>query len=240
MLRRDIRPFGKIVYMMLVSSILCGWMASCSDVPDPAEYRYEEPSPFYLYFPESYSPGSSLPLFIGVHGSSAEGGNCWNTWQPYADQYGFVLLCPILADPDGRLHQLHGNERLLHILGQIYSSYSIKPEIFLFGFSAGGQFAHGYAFMNPNYVVGVSVIAPGNAYTPPIATRHIPFLVIVGGRDQAGNRQVASRLATELDQNGYSVRLMIIDGMGHSVAEEAIRETLSFYEQVIQSLPVGR
>jgi poly(3-hydroxybutyrate) depolymerase len=233
-LRAKSLSFGKIVSKILVSSLLLGWVAACSNIPDPEEYRFEEPSPFYLYLPESYTPGSSLPLFIGVHGSSTDGRNCWNTWQPYADQYGFVLLCPVLADPDGRLHQLHGNDRLLAILGQVYSGYSIKPEIFLFGFSAGGQFVHGYAFMNPNYVAGVSVIAPGNAYPPPTETRHIPFLIIVGARDQAGNQQVARQLATQLNQTGYSVQLMVLDGMGHAISEEAIQDTLNLYEQVVQ------
>ena len=76
---------------------------------------------------------------------------------------------------------------------------------------------HGYAFMHPNYVKGVSVIAPGNAYPPPPEPLQIPFLVIVGGRDQSGNREVARPLTEMLEYNGYAVELQIIDGMGHAV-----------------------
>lgn len=205
--------------------------SACATAPDPGENLFAEPWPYYLYLPDSYTPDRALPLFVGVHGSSTDGRSCWNTWQRYADSKGYVLLCPELSDPDGRLHQLHGNARLLDILGRVYEEYSLQPKIFLAGFSAGGQFVHGYAFMNPDYVVGVSVIATGNAYQPPPSSRHIPFVVIVGDRDDRGNIESADRLAGLLEQGGYSVELHVLSRTGHEISDEAIEITLDLYDQ---------
>jgi len=219
--------------LLLALVALVGLAAACSSSPDPDEHRFAQPWPFYLYLPDTYTPDRAWALFIGVSGSSADGRSCWNTWQKYADEKSYVLLCPELADPDGQLEQLRGNARLLDILGRVYEEYSLQPEIFLAGFSAGGQFVHGYAFMNPNYVVGVSVMATGNYYQPPPSTRHIPFVVIVGDRDDPGNLESANQLARLLEQGGYSVELHVIAGEGHTISKEAIQLTLGLFDRTV-------
>lgn len=218
-----------VVLMTLIA--LAGVCSACSSAPSPDEHRFAQPWPFYLYLPETYTPDRGWPLFIGVNGSSTDGRECWNTWQRYADEKEYVLLCPELADPDGQLEQLRGNAKLLDILGRVYEENSLQPKIFLAGFSAGGQFVHGYAFMNPNYIVGVSVMAPGNYYRPPPSTRHIPFVVIVGERDDPGNVENASQLAQLLEQGGYSVQLHVLSGEGHTISGEAIDLTLNLFDR---------
>jgi len=218
---------------VLVLVVLIVLLSGCAGSAVPEENHVESPWPYYFYLPDGYTVEKTWPLFIAVHGSATDGSGCWETWQPFADDYGFVLLCPELADPDGRLHQLRANERLLAILSQVYEEHSLRPSIFLMGFSAGGQFVHGYAFMHPNYVKGVAVIAPGNAYPPPPDARHIPFLVMIGERDQAGNLDVARQLAAMLENSGYAVELQILEGMGHTIGEVAIGETLALFEQTV-------
>jgi phospholipase/carboxylesterase len=224
---------GHFAALLLALIALAGLCAACSSIPDPDEHRFAQPWPFYLYLPATYTPDRAWPLFIGVSGSSADGRSCWNTWQQYADEKEYVLLCPELADPDGQLEQLRGNARLLDILGRVYEECSLQPKIFLAGFSAGGQFVHGYAFMNPTYVVGVSVIATGNYYQPPPSARHIPFIVIVGDRDDPGNVENAKQLARLLGQGGYSVELQVIAGEGHTISKEAIQLTLALFDRTV-------
>lgn len=220
---------ARVLVLLALGFLLIG----CSGNSVPEDYHSETPWPHYMYLPAGYSTERAWPLFIAVHGSASDGRGCWELWHGYADEHGFVLLCPELADPGGSLHQLRANERLLAILGQVYEQHSLQPSIFLMGFSAGGQFVHGYAFLHPNYVKGVSVIAPGNAYPPPPDARHIPFLVIVGENDQAGNRDVARQLAVMLEQSGYQVKFQILDGMGHTVGDVALTETIDLFEQTI-------
>lgn len=210
-----------------------GLLSGCSSSPSPEEHRAEQPWPYYIYLPEAYTPDQAWPLFIGVHGSARDGRSCWNTWQAYADEHGYVLLCPELADSDGRLHQLRGSARLLEIIGRVYELHTLQPRMFLVGFSAGGQFIHGYAFMNPGYVVGVSVIAAGNVYEPPQAGRQIPFVVIVGENDNPGNVENAHRLAQSLMARGYPVDLHVLSGEGHSISTRAIEITLDLFDSTM-------
>jgi phospholipase/carboxylesterase len=221
------------IILMMILIALTGASSACSSSPNINDYLFREPWPHYLYLPEGYTTDRAWPLFIAVHGSATDGRSCWRTWRPYADSKGFVLLCPELADSDGRLHQLRANARLLDILGRLYEEQTLQPKIFLAGFSAGGQFVLGYTFMNPNYVVGVSAIAPGNYYDPPSTSRHIPFVVIVGDDDDPGNVEIANQLARLLDQAGYSAELHVLEGEGHSVSGDAIEITFDLYDHTI-------
>ena len=220
------RPSTRWLLLLALSLLLISCSLGQGPI-DPSDYRFEEPVPFYLYLPDGYSQNERWPLFVGVHGSSTDGRACWNTWQPYADDEGFVLLCPELADPDGILHQLHGADRLNLILNRIYQEYSLQSAIFITGFSAGGQFVHGYAFQYPQYVAAASVMAPGDYYLPPPSARSIPFAISIGAWE---NPAIVQALAAALQQNGNSVQLHIIPGVGHSVSTEAIRLTLDLFE----------
>ena len=77
-------------------------LGACSVVPtpetlDPSAYRHSTPSEYYLYTPAGYSSSQKWPVFVGIHQEGGSGLDCWNTWQPFADKAGFVLVCPSLA-----------------------------------------------------------------------------------------------------------------------------------------------
>lgn len=224
---------GRLVRSLIAASVLLVGLSSCSSADNPNRHRFEDPSPYYLYTPRDYSPDQAWPLFIGVNDMSTDGKSCWDTWQRYADEKGFVLLCPELADPDGQLNQASANDRLLKIVDGLYSEYTLVAKIFLVGFSEGAQFVHGYAFANPNYVVGVSVIAAGNYFRPPPELSRIPFEVIVGERDNPVAVDHAQELAGLLDSEGYRVGLHVLPGVGHAINKDAIQITLDMYDRVV-------
>lgn len=201
--------------------------------PNAEDFFYREPWPHYLYLPGEYNPEHSWPLFIGLVGSADDGLECWSTWRRFADEHNFALLCPELADPDGRLYQNRGSERLLSILDHVYSQYSLAPKIFLTGFSAGGQFIQGFVVVNPDNVVGVSIMAPENYYQSRFSASYIPFLVLVGEQDEHENLEVAQQLAAFLKENGNAVELHILPQTGHMIAGEAIDLTLELYDDVV-------
>lgn len=219
------------IVIPLITAVIA--LAGCSSAANPNKHRFSEPSPYYVYTPKEYTPERAWPLFIGVNDLSTDGKACWNTWQPYADEKGYVLLCPELADPDGQLNQLNANDRLLKILDRVYADYSLEARIFLAGFSQGAQFVHGYAFAHPTYVVGISVIATGNYFRPPGNLNWIPFEVIVGERDNPIAVEHANELAGLLDEAGYRVGLHVIPGVGHEISKEAIRITLDLFDRVV-------
>ena len=223
------RRYRHSLAMLVVFTLT--FCVSCTAAPDPEAYRFDSPSSYYFYRPEGDDPDQARPLFIGVHGSSTEGRSCWDTWQPQADDHGYALLCPVLADPDGRLHQLHGNERLYNIVYRLYQEYPLQPIIFLVGFSGGARFVQGYAFMNPAYVSGVSVIAGADYYPPSQATGQVRFAVIVGDRDNPLTAQDAWSLDALLRESGYQVGLHVLPGVGHEITPEAVEITLELYDQ---------
>lgn len=221
---------GRVLVPFLVTVFI---LSACNSATNPNKHRFEEPSPFYVYTPRDYTQDRAWPLFIGVNDLSTDGKTCWNTWQPYADGKGYVLLCPELADPDGQLNQLHANDRLLRIVDGMYADYSLEAKIFLVGFSEGAQFVHGYAFAYPNYVVGVSVIAAGNYFRPPPELNYIPFEVIVGERDNPIAVEHAQELTSLLGSAGYRVGLHILPGVGHQISKDAVKITLDLYDRVV-------
>ena len=69
-------------------------------------------------------------------------------------------------DVDNYKHLLYQNIRfdllLLHILDEIYKRYGIANQKFLLGgFSGGAQFAHRFAYLHPDYLLALSLAAPG-------------------------------------------------------------------------------
>ena len=96
----------------------------------------------------------------------------------------------------------------------------------LAGFSAGGQFVQGFAFDHSDQVYAVSVLSAANYYEPTKDAAHIPFLVVIGGRDNPtaiGNAQVFSDLLAE---KGYDHEFHILPNVSHQVSQTAKELTI--------------
>jgi pimeloyl-ACP methyl ester carboxylesterase len=202
---------------------------------DPVKYRQESPYEYYRYTPSKYSAGSYWPVFIYIHGEGGSGLDCWNVFQKYADKEGFILVCPSLADNNGGWYQQDGEAKLLAVLGQVFSGFSVYQQVFLAGLSAGGQFVQGFAFDYPQYVAGVSVIAPGNVYQPSGSAYAKPFYVMVGDRDNPNIIEGSKQLARNLSGLGYPVHYFEMPGVGHQLVEREIELTLELYRSIFKT-----
>ena len=227
---RRITPHKLIPPLIAMISIVIA--SSCSPSgANPEAHRYESPSEYYLYLPEGYTEEVKWPVFVGVHGSGGSGKDCWSMWQRYADQEGFILLCPSLSDERGGWYQEDGDAIVATLLNQIYQDYSIQNRVFMAGFSAGAQFAHGFAFDIPSYVYAVSVLSATNYYPANPAASHIPFLVTIGDQESPETIQAARDLAANLSLNGNHVEFYILEGVSHTVTQEAIDLTIDFFRR---------
>jgi phospholipase/carboxylesterase len=218
-------------FIYLLFATACSSLLGSSSI-DPTNYRHQDQVEYFLYLPEGYSPERDWPVFVGVHGFGGSGRDCWSLWQSYADEEGFILICPSLSDEQGGWYQQYGENVLAHILNTIYKQYSIENKVFLAGFSAGAQFVQGFAFDIPSYVSGVSSISSGNYYPPTGQSRNIPFLVIIGDRDDSVRIEGAKSFVSTLERSGYSVEYHLLQGVGHSVSREAIDLTIDFFRKV--------
>jgi predicted esterase len=152
-------------------------------------------------------------------------------WQQYADQEGFILICPSLSDEQGGWYQDDGEAKVAAILNQIYQEYSIENRVFMAGFSAGAQFVHGFAFNIPSYVYGVSVLSSRIYYPPHPGASHIPFLITIGDHESPETIEGARNLARNLNRNGNQVEYYELEGVGHVASQEAIDLTIDFFRR---------
>lgn len=199
---------------------------------NPLDYRHVTPVEYYLYAPKSYSADQAWPLFIGVHGFGGSGLDCWNLWQTYADREGFILLCPSLSDARGGWYQGDGEAKLFAALGQVQQNYRLDSRYFLVGFSAGAQFVQGFAFNYPHLTQAVAVLSAGNYYTPTPGAAGIPFLIVIGDRDDPAAISGSMQFADLLAQNGSSVDYWLLPGIGHTVTTATRRLTIAFFRSV--------
>ncbi len=224
-------PLLRTFHIVAAAILLLGTVSCGSGAPDPEPYRRSEPFEHYLYVPADYNPEIRTPVFIGIHGHGGSGVDCWNEWQPYADTYGFLLICPSLADETGGWNQNEGNSRVNSILNAVYEEYTINTNFFLAGFSAGAQFVQGYALSYSGSVSGVSVISSGNFYPVDASLLGIKFLVTVGDRDREridGTR----RFAHHLDTLGGQAEIHVLSGVGHAMSDEARELTLQLFQEI--------
>ncbi len=204
---------------------------SFSITKDPSQYRHDQPIEYYLYAPENYSADRAWPLFVGIHGTGGSGLDCWNWWQSYADKEGFVLLCPSIADQSGGWYQTDGETKVFSAINQARSRYRLEPREFIAGFSAGAQFVQGFAFKYPQYVSGVAVLSAGNYYIPTPGAQGVPFLVVIGDRDDPVSIQGSESFAAALSQNGFNVQYQVLPGVGHTMTDQAIQATIALFRK---------
>jgi pimeloyl-ACP methyl ester carboxylesterase len=133
---------------------------------------------YYQYIPARGAiPGRTL---VSVHGISRNARDHARLLAPLAEQYGTTLIAPLFDETlfadyqrlgrrgRGERADLALNEVLRDALG------TTKPKIRLFGYSGGGQFAHRYAWANPDRVTALALAAPG-WFTFPDANRRYPY-----------------------------------------------------------------
>lgn len=222
--------------ILLIAALL---LASCtSSAPpytllhDPQPYEYDQPSPFYLYLPDGYDPARAWPAFVGIHGFGSDGLSCLDMWQGSADQAGYVLICPSLADENGGWYVEQGETKLLSVLKAAQSEANLQPKIFLAGFSAGAEFAQAFTFDHPDRVAAVAVLSSGNYIDPAAAARGIPFLVVIGERDKAAALSGAQQFNQSLQQDGFSVEFHTLPGVAHTFTDHHRDLTLDFFKKV--------
>ena len=226
--------------ILVISGLLFGCcLAGCERQSftlqyNPTPYSRDEPTEYYLYLPSDYSTEREWPVFVGIHGFGSDGRSCLEMWQGYADQEGFVLVCPSLSDESGGWYQDTGERILKDVLKKVKQECRIQNKVFLAGFSAGAQFIQGFAFANPNSVISAAVLSAGNYYEPSANASGIPFLVVIGDQDNPVGVKSAGLFVEMLEGEGYSVELHILPGVKHEVTQEALQLTIDFYRQIQQ------
>lgn len=188
-----------------------------------------------LYVPESYSPDTPAPLFIGLHGAGGTGAN-WASYPDRAEERGMVFLAPdsrarttwdLIAD--GRFKK--DVEFLDMALAHVFERCRIDPtSIALGGFSDGASYALSLGVANGDLFTHLVAYSPGFIHaageligSPPIFVSHgtqDPVLPFSSTRDS---------LLPTLENAGYDVTFLEFDG-GHEVPAHVSKEALDWFQ----------
>lgn len=134
---------------------------------------------YFLYVPTKVNKNASV--LVSVHGISRNARKHARRFSRYAERHGVVIVAPLFDEQNYAGYQrlgLSGNRADL-ALNQILDEVSQLTQanvhnLYLFGYSGGGQFVHRYAMAYPNRVKAIAVGAAG-WYTLPDASQRFPY-----------------------------------------------------------------
>jgi hypothetical protein len=200
---------------------------------NPEKYRHVQPVEYYLYVPEAYTADQEWPMFVGIHGAGGTGLDCWNLWQSYAEQEGYVLLCPSIPGDASGFYQDVGENTVWSAIGEVRKDYRVRQQMFLSGFSAGAFFVQGFTYHYPQYVNGLSILSAGVYLNPRMFINLVPMVVVIGGSDNPDAVQSSQVFVTNLQKFGFNVQYAVLPNVGHTVTKDGIDMTLALFRKTI-------
>ena len=195
-----------------------------------------------LYVPESYSPDTPLPLFIGMHGAGGSA-DSWANYQARAESRGMVLLAP-----ESRSRQTWDRIEsgsfgpdvsfLDQALHNVFDQCRIDPERIAFGgFSDGASYVLSLGISNGDLFSHLVAFSPGSYYaTDPIVGR--PPMFISHGTEDTILPSTTTRyfIVPAFRDTGYNVTYEEFTG-GHQVPVAIAEAALDWFLGTGMTLP---
>ena len=237
---------------LLASALLLLAAASAAEI----QLVNSEGKTAWLYTPtDAPDPNKTCRLAIGIHGAGADGKGACDiaSWVAGA----VIVLGPTFSastvDPaapktggmPADSYQMAGPThvaKLKALVGEVGKTWKLHPKFFLHGFSAGAQFAHRFAMIEPDLVAGVSAGSGGSWATRGFGTlnpaaRGIPFSVTCGEHDRKKSwpDSPLSRIdwmkefAVEMDKAGFDITSRVIENNNHEQHAEALAAARSCF-----------
>ena len=178
----------------------------------------ESPRDGRLYVPPGLIEGTPAPLVLLLHGSTGSGQEMLSVLQKYADQSGFVVLCPDSRGStwDAIRYLYSSDVRFIDsALAFTFERCNIDPErIGIAGFSDGASYALGLGRMNGDLFRRIVAFSPG-ALLPATESFKPPVYITHGYEDSVlAMDRTSIPIAEELEARGFEVTFRKFDG-GH-------------------------
>ena len=197
---------------------------------------------YFAYVPIA-EPGETLPVLVGLPGYNGSGAAYMTAeWREIADEKRYVILAPSFRSPDAdfdRQASYHypkvwSARALDAMLQQISENPGVDvTHVYMYGFSAGAQFAHRYALLRPNTVVAAAVHSAGGFTFP---STYVPtrFFITVGQLD-ADRMKGAFAFVEKAQAKGITAELRVWPDVGHGMTPEHVPASLAFFDQSRES-----
>lgn len=193
---------------------------------------------YAMYVPSAYSPSKKWPLILVFH-PAGNGGEIRDFWVEKAEESGFIIAGGYSVG--GNLWELSDDYKVFKMIDDICSTYSIdKNRIYLTGLSGGAVFVYYLGIIYPEVframapVSGAMFNVKDNLEFSRKAPKHIPVLIIQGGKDDVVPARVARKAKSVLESYGYRVNYYEIPEMGHEhlpYKDEIYKEIIKFYNK---------
>jgi poly(3-hydroxybutyrate) depolymerase len=147
---------------------------------------------WFLYVPTSYDPAVPMPLLTVQHGAGGpayKGAYYRDYWRQTAESHGFIVLAQDSLDDEAGGWLTADADFWTDEVTTTLESYNIdRSRIYVWGFSAGGHFAHylgmRYSKFITAYAVHSGTLGPfGQLSMPAQLDRKIPVAIWVGTSD---------------------------------------------------------
>jgi len=155
-----------------------GWVAKGPPVPAGLSEQDSRAFPkqeYFLYVPKRYDGRTQYRLLVMIHGNGRHVEDYTEEFKRFAEERRYIVLSPFFPE-DVRFQQLgigeeektiRSDQRVLGLVDEVGGRVNVETAKFdLFGFSAGGQFAHRFLYLYPERLRTVVVAAPGTVTMP--------------------------------------------------------------------------
>lgn len=151
-----------------------------------------------------------------------------------------IALAPVFTG-EYHLADDQSSKQLIEHFEYIKKNYNVHDKMFIYGFSAGAQFAHRFAFKHPELVVGVSAHSAGSWSGIEgwgeinDKAKDIPFALSCGENDTTkafdgtaphGRLDWMKVFGEDLKKRGFAVRTEVHPGVGHAGAPQDVHGPL--------------
>ena len=181
-------------------------------------YYVAESRTFYSFIPAIDAP---LPVVVLLHGSGRNGEIMADLWKDIAARQQFIVAAPdaddsaawdIKMDPPSFLHA---------VVDQVASIHPIdRNRIYLFGHSAGAEYALLPAILDSHYFAAIALHAgalqPGYSKLFAYAGRRMPIAIWVGDHDPLFPLDSVTATKKEFEANGFPIKLSVIPNHDHN------------------------
>ncbi len=221
----------KSIPWFIIVILLCCLSYSSVKSADPApgqqvEQRFKTADsaevPYLLYLPESYKPGSLLPVMLFLHGRGESDGplSVVAKWGPpllvsRGEKLAYILLSPQCPKEDNWSSATQ-QTRLTELLHSVVVKFGAdKNLIYLTGLSMGGSGSWRMAADHPERFAAVIPICGRGDLKDADSLKSIPIWVFCGDQDQVFKSNEA--LVQAIKQAGsQSVRFTSLENFGHN------------------------
>lgn len=169
---------------------------------------------YLVYAPIQYDPAQAWPVLFVFHGQGGTNLITLSNWMSLADMNGFVVAATQGTGSSGGWSPAADSQVLQNALNDVEGAFNIDTKRrYMWGYSAGGHFAHIIGLANSTFFAAYAVSA-GVVQQSYNATRLIPVSIHIGTTDPL--LPGAQRDRTELMNRGHTVEYHEFQG-GHTI-----------------------